>query len=838
MKSKPSLTPFLQTEQTTIASRTIFMRLWIYSFSFLLALVAYGQGGVEFPNDPPASFTYSENVHDEVYADPDSFDPQHPDYLSRQRSAVAINASALITGFDISTIDELTPYEITIGDFSRVGTFSDVDGTLGANSFVIPIVGLTADGLDDFTAGNIRITWSSTRVSFAVTVNDADIHAVDSVAGINLSSVAGLDPTYYPNVNEPAINDQTLLGTISFGPFSTARTVYTTGSATAVVDPSGHFLDTLISAVNLVGSIDDVAPALVVNQPASNAVVTTNEVGVNGEYTISGTVSDIRRLDGQSFPGQVSYVNVRLGTGDLFAAQVNNDGTWQLANAIIQPGQNTLTVQASDGDNVTTVTNNFLYTKKGNLSVTCAADGYTGANGRVAGSVTGSFFITPSKKLTLITGAAIPQDSQGKVEAGQNFTVEAKPGPGSVFNGWIGTIKGNTVLNQVTAKITFETKPDLILTAHFAPDPFTAAITGTYSGLMTGINPPSRGLIQLKLGKLGSFTGKTKIGALALSFKGKVLASGVWFGTAKKGKTLYNITLNFIMGLGGDRQVNGTLTGGGLNSSLVADLADWHKPKKGDPGKLATAYAGTYNVLLPATATNADLNFPAGIGFGRVKITPLGKVSFVGKLGDGTSATYSALLAKRNSGPVLFPLYIGLDKKLGSVVGTVTYNSTLPDSDLTSTLDWAEPTTKATDPHAFSGQISLHGSRYTPPVLGERILLQSNAGLGKIMLTAPNYTAPILPLSAPLAFASAATLDASQALGPVGNFEMLQLKFNPKNGLFSGTYRDFILNSGNPATKAVVKFQGIATRKANGGAGEAGGVFTRGNRSGAVHLGP
>ena len=814
------------------------MRFWTYSFSFLLALAAYGQGSVEFPNDPPANFTYTENVHDEVIADPDSFDPQNPDYLSRQRSAVAINASASLAGFNIATIDDLTAYEITIGDFTRVGSFSDVDGTLGASSFVIPIVGLTADGLDDFTAGNIRITWSSTRVSFAVTVNDADLHAVDSVAGQGLSSVAGLDPTYYPGINEPAISDQTLLGTITFGPFSTTRTVYTVGSATAVADPSGHFLDTLISAVNLVGSIDDVPPTLVVSQPTSNAVVTTNEVGVNGEYTISGTVSDIRRLDGQSFPSQVSSVKVRIGTGDLATAQINNDGTWQLANAIIQPGQNTLTVIASDGDNATTVTNNFLYTKKGNLSVTCAADGYTGASGRVAGSVTGAFFITPGKKLTLITGAAIPQDSQGKIEAGQLFTVEAKPGPGSVFNGWIGTIKGNTVLNQVTTKLTFETKPDLILTAHFAPDPFTAAITGAYSGLMTGINPPSRGLIQIKLGKLGSFTGKAKIGALTLSFKGKVLASGVWFGTAKKGKILYNVTLNFIMGLGGDRQVNGTLSGGGLNSVLVADLADWHKPKKGDPGKLATAYVGTYNVLLPATTTNADLNFPAGIGFGRVKITALGKVSFIGKLGDGTAATYSALLAKRNSGPVLFPLYIGLDKKLGSVVGTVIHNSTLPNSDLTSTLDWAEPTTTVTDPHAFSGQISLHGSRYIAPAPGERILLQSTAGLGKIKLTAPNYTKPILPLSAPLAFSSAATLDATQSLGPVGNFEMLQLKFNPKNGLFSGTYRDFILNSGNPATKTVVKFQGIATRKANGGAGEAGGVFTRGNRSGAVHLGP
>ncbi len=819
---------------------------WIFSFCLLLAFLAGESGAVPFPNGTPMTFTYSETVRDEVHADPDSFDPQDPYYLIRQRSAVLINASAPITGFDISTIDELTSYELTIQDFQRTGTFSDVDGTLGVNSFVVPIMGIDDNG-NDRTAGSFRITWSNTRVSFAVTVNDADLYSVDSVSGPGLSSVAGNAPEFYPDVNNPSISDETILGTIGFGPFSSTRLVYMTGVATAVDDPTERYLDGLVSRVDLDGSIDSVPPTLIVNRPTPEEKLNTEDVGPNGEYTLSGTVSDTRRVDGVTFPGDLGTVEVKLGTiaapGSYVPAQLNGDGTWVLANAIIEPGKTFYSVRATDGDgNITTVSSYVTYSKKGDLSVTCAADGYLpAANGTVAGTVTGSFFkFSPGKKLTMVVGSTVPHDSQGGVDSGMFLTVEAKPGPGSVFNGWTGTIDNVpvTVLNGVTARLEFETKPGLVLTAHFTPDPFGSAIRGNYDGLVTGANAAGRGLIQIKLGKLGTFSGRAKIGALTLNFKGKVLGSGTWFCTVKKGAELYTVSLNFLVGLTGDHLVTGLITGGGLNSALTADLADWHGPTLADPGKLADAYVGTYNVLLPAAGGNTDGNFPAGIGFGRVKITKLGKLTFLGKLGDGSPAKCAATLVKRNTGAVFFPLYLSLDKKLGSVAGIVNYDPTLPDSDLTGNLDWAEPTTKAVDPHSFSGQIALHGSKYTPPVLGERVMLQSVVGVGQLTLSAPNYSKPILPLTAPLSFTSTATLDTAQMLGPVGAFELAQLKINPRTGFFTGTYRDFILNEGNPAVKKTIKFQGAVSRKANGGAGEAGGVFIRGNRAGAIQFGP
>jgi hypothetical protein len=152
---------------------------------------------------------------------------------------------------------------------------------------------------------------------------------------------------------------------------------------------------------------------------------------------------------------------------------------------------------------------------------------------------------------------------------------------------------------------------------------------------------------------------------------------------------------------------------------MIADLKDWRKPnpKKNDPGKTADAYAGTYNVLLPGSPGNSDSGFPLGIGYGQVKITNLGSVVFVGKLGDGSPAKASAVLVKRNSGGVTFPLFVALDKKLGSAAGIVTYDDTLPDSDITGAIDWVEPATKGVEPQPFAGQIDLHGSRYRKPRL-------------------------------------------------------------------------------------------------------------------------
>jgi hypothetical protein len=58
----------------------------------------------------------------------------------------------------------------------------------------------------------------------------------------------------------------------------------------------------------------------------------------------------------------------------------------------------------------------------------------------------------------------------------------------------------------------------------------------------------------------------------------------------------------------------------------------------------------------------------------------------------------------------------------------------------------------------------------------------------------------------------------------------LQLKTS--TGFFTGTFKDSSMGG------KILKLGGIVSRKAHGGEGEAGGVFIRGNRAGAISFGP
>jgi len=705
------------------------------------------------------------------------------------------------------------------------------------HSISIPITGFDTNG-DEVNAGSLSISWTSARVTFTLTVTDALRYGVD----INFSSIDSLN---YIGINDPDINRDFLLARMVFGPFAIDnRTCYEIGTSTSAPDSLGRVAGD-ISNVHILGAIDSTVPSVKITQPAANTIVTTNDTSADGKYSILGTASDTLAISGQTLPGVVESVEVQLGTvanpGVFVSANLDSSGNWILPNAQLQSGKNRLVVRATDtdGNSITTPARAFTYTNQGSISVTTALSGYdmVADKGQVVGAVSGVFPLPKGKKspvsVTMVVGKAPVPYLHGGVTAGQTFTVKAKPALGSVFNGWVGKINNVTVLTAVTETLNFETKPNLVLTANFVPDPFIADLRGSYYGLIGGASSGERGLFKLNLSKSGQFTGKVKLGGVSLPLKGKILGSGFWTTTIKKkGGLTYTITLNLTLNLAGDRQIIGATTATGINSTFTADLNDWHIAKGADLGKVSDAFAGNYNVLLPPALTNTDTDFPAGIGFGRVNIGKLGGVKFVGKLGDGTPVTAGTKLAERNSGAVVFPLFLALDKSRGNVSGIVAYDHTQPSSDLTAALDWAEPLTTGTDPEAFTGKVALHGSLYVKPTAGERIILQTAGGIGKLTLNAPAYTKPPLPVSTDLALNfSTATLDTTkQSVGPLGA-ELVVLKFDSKTGLFTGSYKD-------PLFKKRIPFFGAASRKANSGAGEAGGFFTRGNRSGGVRFGP
>jgi hypothetical protein len=313
-----------------------------------------------------------------------------------------------------------------------------------------------------------------------------------------------------------------------------------------------------------------------------------------------------------------------------------------------------------------------------------------------------------------------------------------------------------------------------------------------------------------------------------------VLGSGRWEGVVKTRAGEFRVAFQMNVSGAGNRDLAGTVTGNSVSADISADLNNWRKPRRNVPGNLATEYAGTYTVLIAQPLPAAPI--PGGVGYGRVTINTVGGVTLVGKLGDGSPIAMGATLVKKVTGAVFFPLFFPLDKKQGNISGIVTY-SVQPESDLTADLDWSEPATTKVEPQSFAGQVSLTGARYAAPTTGGFAILASASGEGKVEVTLPAYTVPVTPVGAPSKLTSTATLNPTTQVvavdAPVLQAQAFKMKIAPKTGLFSGTFKDLQLDK-------TIPFTGALMQKANGGLGlgGGGGVFVRGNKAGAVTLGP
>jgi len=115
-------------------------------------------------------------------------------------------------------------------------------------------------------------------------------------------------------------------------------------------------------------------------------------------------------------------------------------------------------------------------------------------------------------------GSVEPDLTRGPLEIGKVYSVTARARPGFIFTRWEGVAAtNNPVLN-------FEMTPELTnLTAHFSTNPFPA-IAGSYTGVFFDTNRPSvetSGLLNLKLGAMGSFNGKLGMQGNSYSFSGQ-----------------------------------------------------------------------------------------------------------------------------------------------------------------------------------------------------------------------------------------------------------------------------------------------------------------------------
>jgi len=228
-------------------------------------------------------------------------------------------------------------------------------------------------------------------------------------------------------------------------------------------------------------------------------------------------------------------------------------------------------------------------------------------------------------------------------------------------------------------------------------------------------------------------------------------------------------------------------------------------------GNPASAYAGTYTMVIPAPASSdnsgafvtsgvmavpAAGNGPSGAGFGTVKVDPAGNVQWSGVLPDGTKVSQSTTISEQG----IWPLYASLYGGSGSLVSWAQFSG---NGTLSGELIWSRQSGANSKyyPQGFTNILEIAGARYTSfakaaPGLalqpGAHSLIFSQGGLAGVLT-------------------NTATLDGNYRLISPSD-QKLSLTFTLSSGLFKGSAL-------NPQTGKLFPFQGILLENGKYGAG-------------------
>lgn len=533
---------------------------------------------------------------------------------------------------------------------------------------------------EDAVSGNATLTVKREgELTSAVTVN---ISTTDD------SAEAGVDYTTQTNVQ------------VSFDPNETTETVIVPITNRAGYQGDRSFSVTLSNPSANAEIVETTTATVTIQETAPNPAGTlsfsapTYHIGFNGAVTALITVT---RANGTT--GAVD-VDVVLGSGGtLTAGQDFTFGTTTLsfvegqasatlnipilAAAAPLPGSfvlelanvtNGASIGAQDSATVQLTVPDSILPK---LVVTSPKSGKSGASVSLAGSVSDADSVD---RVEVRLNGAAPQTATLGTRSGTttpfSLALNAENGPNTLL---VQAFDSNGTASKTT-KITF-TYVNV-----------RENLAGTYNGLVvpTGVNPPGNnahnasGFFTVKVSKTGSFTGKVLIGGATLPFGG-VLANdqSARFKTTFasevalniKGKTPVTLgNLGFAIDSG---EVLGVI---GSTSTIHAERAAFDgKTPATTVGADYLANKGKYTAAIPSKAQAVLLAdaFPQGDGIGNVTITKAGKVSFKGKLADGTPLSLSGSL----SSDLEVALYVPLYSKKGSFASLVKLDHSAVDSD-------------------------------------------------------------------------------------------------------------------------------------------------------------
>ena len=794
---------------------------------WVICMMACAAGGVRAD-----SVTFTESYSERIL----SFrDEDFVEYFKVANVGYSGSGSVTFPGLRAVALNTIAGGSISLGGARLEFSLEDEGVTASANRMVIKLGESYEDENGDFVFdqyGTLTFTRSGDVLTFAFSASGLSEESSIAAAGF-------AEPVDIDNLAAPRIISSQTQFALNLDGFSFTRRVYFKGTASyrrQVVGSGDEAELHILATVSLTGAADYTRPTLSITSPRANQRIANQTEEI---FLITGKAAD---------NGEVAAVNVRVIDDEFEGADYDSEtGNWA-KELSLSPGTNTIEAFSMDADgNVSSTARVTCFRVVTNRLTLIVGDG-----GAVMGVSNGQFleigrgykatakpgptnlFSYWSNSVTELTSTnlmlpfqmeeglvleahfvpnpwvlALLVDPGNEVMgvsntqvliAGRRYTATAKPGPTNLFSYWSNSVSGfssNAVLN-------FPASPDLLLEAHFIPNPWLPN-AGTYNGLflpVAYVSPTNAGFITLQLTAGGKISGKITQGAKQpRSFTGQVDLNG---------KALIRITappaltLQLIFDL-----ANGTADG------LVSNAA-WQSVFTAGRQAPAAALVGKHTFAIPGAPAEESTNRPAGDGAGVLKVKANGSATLAGNLGEGAPLTVGSGISRTGRLPVHAVQFGGR----GLFIGWLNVSTSAAPLTVTgASLKWFKPpgmARQSTYPSGFSeSNKSLMGTRYTPPRKGTNVINWTN---GAVLLDGGLLTSTI---------SNVLTVAGTKLTAP-GATNQIVLKLTASSGKLSGSFL-------HPASsKKGTPLNGYVLQMPDGDVGK--GWFIRTNESGFLDL--
>ena len=569
-----------------------------------------------------------------------------------------------------------------------------------------------ADANKLFFASNVfTVVCGANPTAVDVVINRAS--SLPGTAGCVLNSTDGsaIAPAQYnaqaatPVSFADGVTQQHVLIPISANATTTSSKTFTVSLATPNAG-STLFGLTQAQIVILPVGTDVAKPVVNVASPTNAAIVVDSDpVTVTGTATDDIGVAKVQvSLDG------ITYLDAAL-------ANPNATSTTYTGSVTPAPGANTLRVRALDqkGNVSSIVTRPFTHMHTLAVAINGPAN---------SGTVSSGYVPTSKRQLN------------------KTYTILATPKTGFVFDGW--TVNdmdgaGVTAAQAEQPLLTFKMVKGLVLVAKFIANPFTSAVTGNYSGLIspspiaapgslvTAANNSTVGLCTATLSSTGALTGRLYIDGINVTFTAKCDNTGVArFGANKA--TTQSIPRTgkspLVLALRADLNGSTKLLTGSLTETFLEDISAQsyiaaHRHAYSTSNPVPASYVKKYTARLKARDTQGEgftsKDYPQGDGYLTFSVANTGVVTMVGSLADGTPVSMSGSLSQFNN----WPIYQSLYTNKGCIAATAWLDDSQADTDATAyEMMWFRPAISTSQWYPYGWQegilVDMLASKYTP----------------------------------------------------------------------------------------------------------------------------